>query len=335
LASEDVKDEFYLMFERSVVEKIEVEKKPPPKKVGIIVSYVPQKTEENRRPLEIAQRISKKYSANLTVFAWERYYNDLITLVNRAEAEQGFLIENVKEDFDINDIISVQSPKPKDILEQLEKLRENAGSSLDNLLRQIAEKKLEYLCIPMPLFKTEQTTKDTLGEEIEVILRRTAKSLPVSLIPRNVSGDMNTVVVVVHPDTVVPITNGILQLYDENTKIILCAVLDPKIVELYHLVQTEKKQDPNLSLDNIKEKLLERLTEFTEQMVATIRGNVKDIDTETITGSLGVSIQNLVDKYDAGSVLVYSHSNQDGLLDSDVDIIGRMVQKTMITIIWE
>ncbi|MHA2104928.1 MAG: hypothetical protein ACW981_15985 [Candidatus Hodarchaeales archaeon] len=335
MASEDVKDEFYLMFERSVVEKIEVEQKSPPKKVGIVVTYVPQKTEENRRPLEIALRISKNYSANLTVFAWERYYNDLSTLVNRAEAEQALLVENIKEDFSIKDILSVQSPKPKDILEQLDKLMKSSGSSLDNLLRQISEKKLDYLCIPMPLFKSEQATTDTLGEEIEVILRRVAKSLPVSLIPRNVSGDMNTVVVIVHPDTVVPITNAILQLHDNNTKIVLCAVLDPKIVELYHLVQAEKKQDPNLSLDNIKEKLIERLTEFTEQITATVRGNVKDIDTEIITGSLGISIQNLVDKYDAGNVLVYSHSNQDGLLDADVDIIGRMVQKTTITIVWE
>jgi hypothetical protein len=317
LASEDVKDEFYLMFERSVVEKIEVEQKSPPKKVGI------------------GLRISKNYSANLTVFAWERYYNDLSTLVNRAEAEQALLVENIKEDFSIKDILSVQSPKPKDILEQLDKLMKSSGSSLDNLLRQISEKKLDYLCIPMPLFKSEQATTDTLGEEIEVILRRVAKSLPVSLIPRNVSGDMNTVVVIVHPDTVVPITNAILQLHDNNTKIVLCAVLDPKIVELYHLVQAEKKQDPNLSLDNIKEKLIERLTEFTEQITATVRGNVKDIDTEIITGSLGISIQNLVDKYDAGNVLVYSHSNQDGLLDADVDIIGRMVQKTTITIVWE
>ncbi|OLS26692.1 MAG: hypothetical protein HeimC3_07940 [Candidatus Heimdallarchaeota archaeon LC_3] len=335
MASEDIKDEFYLMFERSVVPKIEIVKKNPPKNIGIVITYVPQKTEENRRPLEIAQKISKNYSAKLFVFAWEKYYTDLITLINRAEAQQGLLVENIIKYFQIKDIISVQSPKPKDIHEQIDKLMKESGSSMDFLFNQIMEKKLDYLCIPTPLTKTEQDSKDTLGEEIEVLLRKSAKSFPVSLIPRNISGDMNTVVVIVHPDTVIPITNSILQLYDDNTKIVLCAVLDPKIVELYHLVQTEKKPDPNLSLDSIKEKLQRRLKEFMEQIIATVRGNVKNIETEIVTGSLGISIQNLVDKYNAGSVLVYSHSNQDYLLDIDVDIIGRMVSKTMITIVWE
>ena len=109
----------------------------------------------------------------------------------------------------------------------------------------------------------------------------------------------------------------------------------PVTLTMYEKLEKIAKQQ-HITVDRlILRWVQERLTEFTEQITATIRGSVKDIATEIVSGSLGVSIQNLVDKYNAGNVLVYSHSNQDDLLDAEVDILARLVQATMITIIWE
>ena len=78
----------------------------------------------------------------------------------------------------------------------------------------------------------------------------------------------------------------------------------------------------------------QRFQGFMEQMVATLRGKVNSTKMEIVTGTVGLTISNMVDTHQAANVLVYSRATEEDLLDPEVDIIGRLVPKTRIFIVW-
>ena len=71
-----------------------------------------------------------------------------------------------------------------------------------------------------------------------------------------------------------------------------------------------------------------------EQVVTTIRGKVKTTEIEIISGAIGLSIANVVERHNAANILVYSRASEEDLLDHEVDVIARLVPETRVFIVW-
>lgn len=335
MPTNSVKNEIFLMFERSVIPKIEIEEKKPPKNLACVVTS----GINGISALETAIKLGKDWNTKIQIFSWVRYYNDVIHILNGAIAAENLLVQQIKENFKLEDITPVMSPKPITLQKKITELAEKQGRSVDLFLNFLSEGNYELLFIPVPLFARdydEEYMKETLGSDIEIILRKTTRSLPICLVPKKTSGDNNTVIVLVRPDVIAPITSRILQFFDDNTKVILLAVLDPKIVDLFYLMRSnEENPDESPSKEDIENQMKEKLRGFTEQVIATIRSRVKSVEIEIISGSsLGLSTASIVESHNAANVLVYSHSTEEDFLDPEVDIITRLVPQTRIFIVW-
>ncbi len=341
MASEKMKNEVFDLFKRSVAPKLEYIERKTPTKVGSVVVDSPH----GQTALKLGIRLTKRWNAQIEVFAWVQYYAELISTVNRAIAEEEMLIEHTLkklEDLKVP-VTPVVSPRPQELKEELETILEKKGSSLSLMLKLLQKQKLDLLTLPIPLFETKiDKQSDSLGREVEVILRKSPRSLPIVLVPHETTGDENTVVVVVHPEIMGPLTSRILQLFSNATKVILTSVIDPKLIDLYYLVQPDLKEEEKQTepVDRpttieIEQMLRERLHAYLEQIAVTIRDKVKSTHIEVVTGSLGVSVQNLVEKYNASNLLVYSQATPDDMLDSEAELMSRLVEKTCIYIVWD
>ncbi|MHA2364250.1 MAG: hypothetical protein ACXAC7_09855 [Candidatus Hodarchaeales archaeon] len=326
------KDEIFLMFERSIIPKIEIEERPKPKYIGCVVSP----GEFGKTALDLSVNLSKRWNAKIKFFSWVRYYIDLEKTLNRAIAEEELLEQQINDKYDLKfEINPVMSPRPIDVKSKLHEMVEKEQRSVDLMLKYASEGSFDLFSIPIPIFGDESHKVDTLGEEAEVLLRRTPRSLPICLVPQETSGDENTVVVVVHPDVITQLSSRILQFFDQNTKVILISVLDPKLVDIFHLMRTSEKDETEPpTREEIEQLMKERLRGFMEQMLATIRGKVKSVQIEITSGTLGLTLSNIVETHNAANILVFSRASEEDLLDHDVDIIGRLVPKTRIFIVW-
>ena len=91
----------------------------------------------------------------------------------------------------------------------------------------------------------------------------------------------------------------------------------------------------SITKEEIEEQMEKKLQGFLEQMVATLRGKVKSTTIEIVKGSsLGLSTANLVESHNASSILVYSRSTEEELLDPEVELLSRLVPHTNIFIVW-
>ncbi|MHA2363494.1 MAG: hypothetical protein ACXAC7_06025, partial [Candidatus Hodarchaeales archaeon] len=234
------KDDIFLMFEQSIIPKIEIEERPKPKLIGCVVSP----GQIGKQALDLSVNLSKRWNAKIKFFSWVRYYIDIEKTLNRAIAEEKLLEQQIKNRYNLKfDIKTVMSPRPADVKTKLHEMVEKEQRSVDLMLKYASEGSFDLFSIPIPIFGDESHKADTLGEEVEVLLRRTPRSLPICLVPQGTTGDENTVVVVIHPDVIAPLISRILQFFDQNTKVILVSVLDPKLVDLFHLMQQGEKDE--------------------------------------------------------------------------------------------
>ena len=92
--------------------------------------------------------------------------------------------------------------------------------------------------------------------------------------------------------------------------------------------------DEVLTKEAVEDSMKQRFHGFMEQMVTTLRGKVNSTKIEIVTGTVGLTITNMVDIHQAANVLVFARASEEDLLDPEVDIIGRLVPKTRIFIVW-
>jgi len=333
MPTENVKDEIFLLFERSVIPKLEIKELAAPKTIGCIVSP----GEYGFTALETGQNLAKRWGSKIQVYSWVRYYDDVQHIISRAVSEELLLEQKIKEKYNIEQAKPVMSPTPSNLQKVIAEVEQKQGRSVDLMLRYASEGSFQLLTVPVPLFGDEEHKEDTLGAEVEILFRKTPRSLPICLVPHQTTGDEHTVVVVVHPDIIAPLTSRILQLFDEKTNVVLVAVLDPKLVDLLFLMRSEPIGEGSgevLTKEAVEDSMKQRFQGFMEQMVATLRGKVNSTKMEIVTGTVGLTISNMVDTHQAANVLVYSRASEEDLLDPEVDIIGRLVPKTRIFIVW-
>ena len=332
MPTETAKDEIFLMFERSTIPKLEIKEMKPPKTIGCIVTSI----EYGKSALEFGIKLKKKWNSKIKVYSWVRYYVDVIHILDRVISAEKLLEQQIHDEYDdIKNITAVMSPSPTSVQAKIKELTATQGRSIDLIIKKVTESSLQLLTIPSPLFDDEEHKRDSLGNEIEILLRTLPRSLPICLVPRQTSGDNNTVVVVIHPEVISTLTSRILQLFDSNTKIVLVSVLDPKLVDLFYLMQSrEENEESSQTKDSIESNMKERLHGFMEQVVTTIRGKVKVTETKIVSGSIGLSIATIVEKYDAANLLVMSRSTSEDLLDPEVELLGRLVPNTRLFIVW-
>ncbi len=337
MPAKNIRDEVFWLFERSLKPKLEIVKKPVPKKIG--VATVPGKP--GGKALEEAITLAKTWKSELKIFAWDRYINELLGILNRTIAEEELLISRVKEKLSTVEIPfslkRIISPSPEGIKKLIEEALQKEGSSLDQFIEQIKEAELNLLIAPIPMFEQEHDITQSLGSEIDVILRRSPKSLPLLFIPRKIKGDLNKVLVFTRPDALGVVGSRILQFFGKETEIILAGLIDQTIInafELVRTVQSGKENKAELSVaEDLAETLASNLRGSLEQLATSIHKNVKSVNVHVLVRPDAITVKELVETHETANVLLSWQTMGDDIMDRFVEIYLRTLSHARVFIV--
>ncbi len=337
MPTKNIRDEVFWLFERSLKPKLEIVKKPVPRTIG--VATVPGKPGE--KALEQAIDLAKTWQSELRIFAWDRYVNELLGILNRTIAEEELLISRVQEKLAKIDVTyslkRIISPSPEGIKKLIEDALQKEGSSLDQFIEKIKEAELNLLIAPIPMFEQEHDITQSLGSEIDVILRRSPKSLPLLFIPRKIKGDLNKVLVFTRPDALGVVGSRILQFFGENTEIILVGLIDQTIInafELVRTVQSGKDSETELSAtEGIADTLVSNLRGSLEQLATSIHKSVKSVSVHVLVKPDAITVKELAETHETGNVLLSWQTMGEDVMDRFVEIYLRTLSNARVFIV--
>ncbi len=331
------------MFKRAVVPKLEITERPPPTNIGCIM------TPGSQFVLKAVSVLARKWKAKILVYHRVKYLRDLMGVLNRAITEEKVLISSVKDFFKNEDLpISSRSmtiPTIEEVSNEIENFLKKKKKFIDELIIQYQSHELGLLVVPIPMFKLEHgedITEDTLGSEVEQLLRKAPKSLPLLLVPPETEGKEHTVVAYFQPQHMTNLASRLIQFCDERSIVILVAVIDTKLLELYKMIQADMKTTSDEGANStepepisLEEMLKERMRALADRVIATVRPHVKEITLEIASGSVIGSIRSVIEKHEAMYLMVFSRDVTDVSLDVETEMLSRLVKNTKIFIFKE
>ncbi|MCG3218477.1 MAG: hypothetical protein KAR35_05700 [Candidatus Heimdallarchaeota archaeon] len=326
-------DNVLWLFERSIVPKIDLEVRPKPQKIACVVT---QET-VGQKALETGVHLAKKWDAKLNVFVWIKYYDEMLRIIEGTLAEQTKLMseaETVTSKITKKEIIPALSPYPDEIKKQLLSTVQKTGFSIDYILSQIKKRQLDLLIIPAPLFAQDTLRNDILEDEMVALLSLSPRSLPALIVPRKITGNDDTVVVVARPLTLTILAERVMQFFGTKTNVILLVLIRPSLIETFELLAIERNEKVP-DQEEIERILTKRMEDAVTTSVSSIRKHVKSIKIETRKEAAGIAIKNVVDKYNAANVLIYSRADPDDTLDSQAYAVTRRIKNKRIYIVWD
>ncbi len=345
MSSDQLRDEVFWMFKRSVVPKLEITIHPRPQKIGCIV------TPGSQFVLEAVDILAKQWNSEIFVYHRVKYIRDLMSILNRAFTEEKLLISSVNEFFENTDLtITLQSmtvPPLDEVRQEIENFLKRKKKFIIELLTHAQEQHVELLVVPIPMFKlehAEDAAEETLGSELENLLRNAPKSLPLLLVPSETKGKEHVVVVFFEPRHMTALAERLTQFCSKDSHVILVSLIDTKLIELYQMMHAETTEPGTskgeettptseaVDAKSVEETLKERMRELADRVVATVRPHVKSIELEIISGSLVAGIRSIVEKHEAMYLMIFTHASPEEALDSETEMLSRLVKNTKIFI---
>ncbi len=345
MSSDQLREEVFWMFKRAVVPKLEITIHPRPAKIGCIV------TPGSQFVLDAVNILAGRWNSSVIAYHGVKYTNELMNVINRAMTEEKMLISSINEFFEDKELKttlhSMTIPPLEELKDEIDKILKKKKKFIMELLANVQDRQLELLIVPIPMFKMETSgdiSEGSLGTEVENLLLHAPKSVPLLLVPSETIGKEDVVVALFEPRYMRALAERLTQFCDKSTHVILVSLIDTKLIELYQMIQEETKETSeesssseesegeSIAAKSIEDTLKDRMRELADRVVATVHPHVKSVELKIISGSLVAGVRSIIEEHEAMYLMIFSRVTPEEAIDSETELLSRLIKNTKIFI---